>query len=88
MKGAVLRGTLDCLWASHRGERTVLVLRQGSRTVQDGAEVVLVDRDGNEIARTGDRIDIVGGSAEGVGTCAAADPTTSSFLVGRIRRDE
>lgn len=88
LTAAVLDGTLDCLWASHDGERTVLVLPEGSRTVQDGDEVVLVHRDGNEIARTGDRIDIVGGFAEGVGTCGAADPTTSSFLVGRIRRDE
>lgn len=88
LNAAVLDGTLDCLWASHGAERTVLVLPEGSRTVQDGAEVVLVDRDGNEIARTGDRIDIVGGFAEGIATCAAADPTTSSFLVGRIERDE
>lgn len=88
LNAAVLDGTLDCLWASNGAERTVLVLPKGSRTVQDGAEVVLVDRDGNEIARTGDHIDIVGGFAEGIATCAAADPTTPSFLVGRIERDE
>ncbi len=88
LNAALLNGTLDCLWASHDGERTVLVLPEGSQTVEDGDEVVLVDRDGDVLARTGDRVDVVGGFAEGVGSCAAANPTTSSFLVGRIERSK
>lgn len=59
----VLDGELDCLWLVGRdGAVRALVFPSGTTTRRgDGDEVIVLDADEGELARTGDRVE-VGGS--------------------------
>lgn len=81
-----LDGTLDCLWLVRGDDRHALILPPGSATRQSGGEVILLDGDGNEVARSGDELAVTGGFRPNEAPCAEADATARVIVAGVIQR--
>lgn len=81
-----LNGTLDCLWIEIRQQRHALILPEGSFTRAEEDTVVLLGRDGSELARTGDEVAVGGGANPGEQPCADADATGPTIVAGSVER--
>lgn len=82
-----LEGTVECLWLSSELGSRALIFQQGWTARKDGEDVVLLDEDGNEIARTGDTVGVTGGVREEATSCSEEYPN-GAIVAGPIERTD
>jgi hypothetical protein len=87
-----LSGRPDCLWLENEGVQSkALVLPSGTTTEVEGRDVVLLDEQGEEIARTGDFV-AVGGQADlEASSCLDSSDAGAPWLASSVEvcsRDE
>lgn len=81
----VLAGRADCLWLEHDGgNRRPLVFPQGVSGVQDGQDIVLLDDQGEVIARTGDYVFVGGAADSSAPSCIEGAEAVDPWLVSNV----